>query len=108
MVTADKGVVSRDIGVPWLIRCCLLAALFTICALSPQRASAAIDAYRLVDPRIGTANDGQTYPVVGLPFGMTGWTPETQPTEGTGCSRPIVKAASCCVTRISIARLRVA
>jgi predicted alpha-1,2-mannosidase len=82
MVTADKGVVSRDIGVPWLIRSCLLAALFTICALSPQRASAAIDAYRLVDPRIGTANDGQTYPVVGMPFGMTGWTPETQPTEG--------------------------
>src|ERR1700761_882368 len=41
----------------------------------------AIDPYRLVDPRIGTANDGQTYPVVGMPFGMTGWTPETQPTE---------------------------
>lgn len=40
------------------------------------------DPYRLVDPRIGTAHDGQTYPVVGMPFGMTGWTPETQPTEG--------------------------
>ena len=37
--------------------------------------------YQLVDPRIGTAHDGQTYPVVGMPFGMTGWTPETQPTE---------------------------
>ncbi|HWZ00858.1 MAG TPA: GH92 family glycosyl hydrolase [Edaphobacter sp.] len=82
MVTVDKGVVSRGIGVPWLICSCLPAALFTICALSPQRASAVIDAYRLVDPRIGTANDGQTYPVVGMPFGMTGWTPETQPTEG--------------------------
>lgn len=39
------------------------------------------DPYSLVDPRIGTAHDGQTYPVVGMPFGMTGWTPETQPTE---------------------------
>jgi predicted alpha-1,2-mannosidase len=63
------------------IRYCLLAGLLTVCAVSPQRASAAIDPYRLVDPRIGTANEGQTYPVVGMPFGMTGWTPETQPTE---------------------------
>lgn len=45
------------------------------------------DPYRLVDPRIGTANEGQTYPVVGVPFGMTGWTPETQPTEDK-CKAP--------------------
>ncbi|WP_263357938.1 GH92 family glycosyl hydrolase [Acidicapsa ligni] len=37
--------------------------------------------YRLVDPSVGTANDGQTIPVVGFPFGMTGWTPETRPIE---------------------------
>lgn len=37
--------------------------------------------YDLVDPRIGTANEGQTYPVVGMPFAMTGWTPETQASE---------------------------
>jgi predicted alpha-1,2-mannosidase len=37
--------------------------------------------YRLVDPHIGTAHDGQTFPVVGLPFGMTGWTPETRSNE---------------------------
>ena len=37
--------------------------------------------YQMVDPRIGTANEGQTYPVVGMPFGMTGWTPETRATE---------------------------
>src|ERR1700682_3248730 len=37
--------------------------------------------YEMVDPRIGTANEGQTYPVVGMPFGMTGWTPETRATE---------------------------
>jgi predicted alpha-1,2-mannosidase len=37
--------------------------------------------YSLVDPRLGTAHDGQTYPVVGTPFAMTGWTPETQDSE---------------------------
>lgn len=37
--------------------------------------------YQLVDPRIGTANEGQTYPVVGMPYAMTGWTAETRPTE---------------------------
>jgi predicted alpha-1,2-mannosidase len=68
-------------GVGWPIRPCLLAILAGVCAVTPQRASAGVDPYRLVDSRIGTANDGQTYPVVGMPFGMTGWTPETQPTE---------------------------
>jgi putative alpha-1,2-mannosidase len=37
--------------------------------------------YSFVDTRIGTANDGLTDPVVGMPFAMTGWTPESQPTE---------------------------
>jgi predicted alpha-1,2-mannosidase len=78
---AIKEKLTTRLKTRWLIRYCLLAALPTVCALSPQRVSAAIDPYRLVDPRIGTANDGQTYPVVGMPFGMTGWTPETQPTE---------------------------
>jgi predicted alpha-1,2-mannosidase len=30
---------------------------------------------------IGTAGDGQTFPAVGLPFGMTNWTPQTRDTE---------------------------
>jgi len=34
-----------------------------------------------VDPMIGTANTGQTYPAVGVPFGMTHWTPQTQDGE---------------------------
>jgi predicted alpha-1,2-mannosidase len=46
--------------------------------MAGERAS---DPFRMVDPRIGTAHDGQTYPVVGVPFGMTGWTPETRSTE---------------------------
>ena len=29
----------------------------------------------------GTANEGQTNPAIGMPFAMTNWTPETQPTE---------------------------
>ncbi len=29
----------------------------------------------------GTANDGQTVPMVGMPFAMTNWVPETRPTE---------------------------
>ncbi|MDE1176766.1 MAG: GH92 family glycosyl hydrolase [Edaphobacter sp.] len=37
--------------------------------------------YQLVDPYIGTANEGQTAPLVGEPFAMTQFTPETQPTE---------------------------
>lgn len=45
-----------------------------------QTASASTP-YELVDPRIGTANEGQTYPVVGQPFAMTGWTPETRANE---------------------------
>jgi predicted alpha-1,2-mannosidase len=35
----------------------------------------------LVDPLIGTAGDGQTYPAAGVPFGMTQWTPQTRASE---------------------------
>ena len=94
IVTSDKGVVFRDTGIPLLIGYCLLAALPTVCAITPQRVFAAVDSYRLVDPRIGTANDGQTYPVVGMPFGMTGWTPETQPTENKCLSRTMTRIRS--------------
>jgi predicted alpha-1,2-mannosidase len=38
----------------------------------------------LVNPWVGTANEGQTYPGVGVPFGMTQWTPATQDTERKG------------------------
>jgi predicted alpha-1,2-mannosidase len=34
-----------------------------------------------VDPRIGTAGDGQTFPATGVPFGMTQWTPQTRDGE---------------------------
>jgi len=38
----------------------------------------------LVDSFVGTAKEGQTYPGVGIPFGMTQWTPATQDTERKG------------------------
>ncbi|WP_420236183.1 GH92 family glycosyl hydrolase [Telmatobacter bradus] len=31
-----------------------------------------------VNERIGTANDGQTFPATGMPFAMTQWTPQTR------------------------------
>jgi len=34
-----------------------------------------------VNPMVGTANEGYTYPAVGVPFGMTQWTPATRETE---------------------------
>lgn len=33
------------------------------------------------DQAIGAVNSGQTFPAVGVPFGMTHWTPQTQPSE---------------------------
>ena len=37
-----------------------------------------------VNPLVGTANEGNTYPGVGVPFGMTMWTPATRSTELKG------------------------
>jgi predicted alpha-1,2-mannosidase len=34
-----------------------------------------------VNPMIGTAGDGNTFPAVGVPFGMTQWTPQTRDGE---------------------------
>ena len=38
----------------------------------------------LVNPLVGTTAQGQTYPAVGVPFGMTQWTPATQDSETKG------------------------
>lgn len=37
-----------------------------------------------VNPMVGTAAGGQTFPGVGVPFGMTQWTPATRDTEKKG------------------------
>ncbi|HEY0163295.1 MAG TPA: GH92 family glycosyl hydrolase [Edaphobacter sp.] len=59
---------------------CLSAALL-LAAILPASAQPASTPYSLVDPHIGTANEGQTSPTVGEPFAMTNWVPETQSTE---------------------------
>ncbi len=40
-------------------------------------AQAGTAAYMAVDPRIGTAGDGNTFPGAALPFGMMQWSPDT-------------------------------
>lgn len=46
-----------------------------------SRALEAQDLLQEVDLLAGTANSGQTAPLVGMPFAMTNWTPETRSTE---------------------------
>ena len=64
----------------------LAAVLLRVAASAP----AAPPLVPLVDPLVGTArrdqsigaaNSGQTFPAVGVPFGMTHWTPQTQASE---------------------------
>jgi predicted alpha-1,2-mannosidase len=44
-----------------------------------------------VNPLVGTANEGNTFPGVGVPFGMTAWTPATNSTERKGAIPYIYK-----------------
>ena len=56
---------------------------FLLFVLSPQLnfAQSLADA---VNPLVGTAAQGQTFPGVGIPFGMTQWTPSTQNSQAKG------------------------
>ena len=58
---------------------CSLAvcALFLPAAIFAQTHSPSDD----VNPLVGTAMEGQTFPSVGVPFAMTSWTPSTSATE---------------------------
>lgn len=60
----------------------LLALLF-----SGTLATAQMAVEDLVHPLDGTAKEGQTYPAVGVPFGMVNWTPQTRAGE-TKCIAP--------------------
>lgn len=74
----------------------LISSLVLITILSFSCKQKSPDLIKYVDPLIGTAhattesaklqpgdrvNNGQTIPAVTAPFGMTQWTPQTQPTE---------------------------
>ena len=60
-----------------------LPALIVAVALCASKVGAAgeTNLTDLVNPLIGTAGDGQTFPGVGEPFAMTAWTPETRQGE---------------------------
>src|SRR6266568_8170205 len=59
-----------------LLFCCLLGA-----SVGNLPAQARLQSVDQVIPRIGTSAAGQTFPAVGVPFGMTQWTPETREGE---------------------------
>lgn len=54
----------------------LLAGLAVFASTAAPRA--AESAYRAVDPFIGTAGEGHTYPGATVPFGMVQLSPDTQ------------------------------
>lgn len=56
--------------------CLLFVLLFSVFAAA-QSQSPASSAYDAVNPLVGTANDGNTFPGATLPFGMIQWSPDT-------------------------------
>lgn len=56
-----------------------VCSLTVAATLSPLLSAQA--PFQAVELLAGTANDGQTAPLVGMPFAMTEWTPETRSTE---------------------------
>lgn len=54
----------------------IMMTLFSFSSLLAQ--SSPVDS---VHPLVGTANEGQAYPAVGVPFAMTNWTPQTRDGE---------------------------
>jgi putative alpha-1,2-mannosidase len=65
------SMLSRRITLPLVY---LLAIIFF---LWPQPRATAQGAYESVNPFIGTAGDGNTFPGASLPFGMMQWSPDT-------------------------------
>ena len=73
----------------------MLRLPLTLCSISLVLCSGHLraqkDAVDLVNPLIGTAAEGQTFPATGMPFGMTQWTPQTRAGE-TKCIAPYYAA----------------
>lgn len=55
-----------------------------LCAALPGSAQIETKPADLVNPLIGTANLGQTFPAAGIPFAMTDWTPATRDGQKKG------------------------
>lgn len=59
---------------------CLFACLFVlVCVSAAAPAQNAASPYEAVNPIIGTAGGGNTFPGATLPFGMIQWSPDTGP-----------------------------
>jgi len=72
-----------------LVTAVLLTSALLVAVLNdPGVAQADSD---LVNPLVGTAAEGQTFPAAGVPFAMTDWTPQTRDGE-TKCIAPYYAA----------------
>jgi predicted alpha-1,2-mannosidase len=70
-LSSEKGPVKLPVTI-----CVALATLASFVPFADAAVSKSVLAS--VDPLIGTAGDGQTSPNVGVPYGMTQWTPATR------------------------------
>ena len=61
-----------------------LMVVLLIVIISAYEFQKGSDAVVFVDPMIGTTMDGNVAPNVGVPFGMTQWTPQTTPPKRKG------------------------
>jgi predicted alpha-1,2-mannosidase len=66
----------KPLSIPMLLAACSLGA----CLLPPSTARAQ-ESFTSVELVSGTSHDGQTSPMVGMPFALTQWSPETRNTE---------------------------
>ncbi len=72
--------------------CLPLRAFLAVCLLTTVAHGQSRSPAERVNPLVGTANEGNTFPGVGVPFGMTAWTPATASTEKKGVIPYIYKA----------------
>ena len=70
----------KKLLLPLLLLCCLMA-----CQRTPRRPSDT-DPASCVDPFIGTAGHGHTFPGATVPFGMVQFSPDTRMNDWDGCS----------------------
>src|SRR5436190_2889634 len=78
---------------PRTIRCLLAGAVLAAALLLPVPTAAAAepgagDPALLVDPLIGSASGGNTFPGADTPFGMLQWSPETTRGNATRTAAP--------------------
>src|SRR5581483_5558313 len=68
---------SRALPCAGAVLCLFAACPLTNVAAAQENADQSSPAYASVDPFIGTAGGGNTFPGASLPFGMMQWSPDT-------------------------------